>query len=281
MNQDHDLVRRVLSACSLDDAAAGFTEGFAGYMVPVNVTAEALRQRILREDVDSAISEVFFDGGRPAGILLIARRGDFSRISALGIGPTLRGKGLGRHVMREAIDAARKRGEKRLLLEVIDSNTRAADLYRSLGFETLRRLVGFERAPSQPTPETAPAEACDLEAVVGMLSAFSDPALTWQADPRCFRNAEPTLKGFCIEGKAAVLVDDSRPDVRINGLAVNPAFRRRGYGRKLVEGLTATYPGRKLFFIEIVPEGLLDPFLSRLGWQTSSLTQSEMALHLS
>lgn len=280
MDQKVTVIRRPLSACSLEDGAAGFTEGFAGYVVPVNVTPQALTLRIQREDIDPEISEVFFDGDQPAGILLISRRGNRSRVSALGIGPTIRAKGFGRSVMRETINAARNRGEKELILEVINSNVRARDLYLSLGFEITRTLVGFARSHKLAAPDVMPATECDLATAVEMLSKFSDAGLTWQTDPVCFRQAGPPLKGFALDGRAAALVDDSGRDVRLHGLAVDPDHRRQGLGRLLTDALAAHYPGRRLYIIENVPKGVLDRFMRRVAWRRSTLTQSEMSLQL-
>lgn len=280
MDLNTAVTRRPLSACSLEEGAAAFTEGFSGYVVPVNVTPQALALRIQREDVDPAISEVFFDGERPAGILLVARRGERSRISALGIGPTIRAKGLGRAVMGEAIEAARQRGDRQLVLEVIDSNVRARDLYLSLGFAITRKLVGFGRSRKLATPDAAPAAECDPGMAVEMLSKFSDANPTWQTDPVSFRHAGSPLKGFALDGRAAALVDDSGRDVRLYGLAADPAHRRQGLGRSLADGLAARYPGRKLYIIENVPQGVLDRFMRRIGWRKSALTQSEMVLGL-
>lgn len=281
MDQNAAVTRRPLSACSLDEAAKAFTEGFVGYVVPVSVRPEALALRIAREDVDADISEVFFDGGRPAGILLISRRGDRSRISALGVGPTIRSRGFGRRVMQGAIEAARRRDERELILEVIDSNARARDLYLALGFQITRTLVGFSRAATLPVPDVAPAEECDLGTAVEMLSRFSDAGPTWQTDPVSFRQAKPPLIGVALEGKAAALVDDSGADVRLYGFAVDPAYRNRGLGRSLADALAACYPGRKMYVIENVPAGLFDSFMQRIGWSKSTLTQSEMSLALS
>ncbi|WP_105370522.1 GNAT family N-acetyltransferase [Neorhizobium huautlense] len=281
MDQNAAVTRRPLSACSLDEAAKAFTEGFVGYVVPVSVRPEALALRIAREDVDADISEVFFDGGRPAGILLISRRGDRSRISALGVGPTIRSRGFGRRVMQEAMNAARSRGERQLILEVINSNTKACDLYLSLGFQITRTLIGFSRAASLAVPDVAPAEECDLGTAVDMLSRFSDTDPTWQTDPASFRQAGPPLRGMALESRAAALIDDSGEDIRFYGFAVDPAHRRQGAGRALADALAARYPGRKLYIIENVPEGQLDLFMRRIGWHKSRLTQSEMSLALS
>jgi ribosomal protein S18 acetylase RimI-like enzyme len=272
--------QRRLSECSLEDAAEGFTIGFSGYVVPMNVTVASLQLRIRRDHVDLDESRVYFDGEKPAGILMIGRRGDLSRVGAIGMGPTIRSKGFGRSVMLDAIEAAKARGDRKLILEVINTNERARDLYLSLGFVITRKLVGFDRSRTRAAPDVAPAEECEATAAAGMLTRFADAGLSWQTDPRSFERLGPPLKGFALDGSAAVLLDDAAKDIRIFGLAVDPAHRRQGLGRSMTDALAARYPGRKLFIVENVPEGLLDRFMRRIGWRKRTLTQSEMAIDL-
>lgn len=84
---------------------------------------------------------------RVAGWCDIQRRTreGFRHVGRLGIGmlAEVRGRGLGRRLMREAIDAARRLGMERIELDVFASNTRAIALYESFGFqhEGLKRRV--------------------------------------------------------------------------------------------------------------------------------------------
>ncbi|MBB6507868.1 ribosomal protein S18 acetylase RimI-like enzyme [Rhizobium soli] len=280
MQRTEAVTRRSLAETTMGDAAAAFTEGFRGYVVKFTISPEAFSLRMAREDVDPEASEVFFDGDKPAGTLLIARRGRRSRVSALGIGPTIRGQGLGTRVMTDAIAAARARGDDVLILEVIDSNIRARDLYLSLGFEMSRNQVGFSRSRTRPVPEVPPAAECEYMEAAAMLSRFADANPTWQTDPDCFHHPGSPLRSFSIGTKAVALLDDTKDDVRIYGFAVDPAERRKGLGRALADSLAARYPGRRLYTAENIAAGLLDPFMRRIGWRRSRLTQSEMVLRL-
>jgi ribosomal protein S18 acetylase RimI-like enzyme len=77
--------------------------------------------------------------GRVVGWCDIQRRGmeGFRHVGHLGIGmlAEVRGRGLGRRLMLDALDAARGQGMERIELEVFASNTRAIALYESLGFQ--------------------------------------------------------------------------------------------------------------------------------------------------
>ncbi len=52
----------------------------------------------------------------------------------MGLLPDYRGRGLGERLIRAALDAARVQGFERVSLTVYGRNTRAAALYRKVGF---------------------------------------------------------------------------------------------------------------------------------------------------
>src|SRR6185369_17766404 len=70
-----------------------------------------------------------------------------SRVAAMGFAPEVRGQGLGRRFLAEAIEEARARRDRAMLLEVFEQNPPAVTLYTKLGFRTLRRLIGWKREP--------------------------------------------------------------------------------------------------------------------------------------
>lgn len=63
----------------------------------------------------------------------------------MGIARGMRGRGFGQRMLGAAIQDARDRGDRRMLLEVIATNARAIALYRRHGFAATRRLLGFTR----------------------------------------------------------------------------------------------------------------------------------------
>ncbi|MCS7166647.1 MAG: N-acetyltransferase [Gemmatales bacterium] len=66
-------------------------------------------------------------------------------IQNVGVVPEHRGKGLGRALVLQALHSFRQLGLERAVLEVTAENTPALELYRSLGFRTVRTLY---RTPS-------------------------------------------------------------------------------------------------------------------------------------
>jgi len=93
----------------------------------------------------------------------------------MGLLPEARGQGGGRALLAELVPGARARGDRRLLLEVFESNAPARALYEHAGFRTTTRLVGYESRQPQATPadlrEIDPAEFEEEEAPAARKSA--------------------------------------------------------------------------------------------------------------
>lgn len=60
----------------------------------------------------------------------------------LWVAPDHRGKGIGKFLVEWASEWARKRGHKKIKLEVSETNERARRLYESIGFRAERRYMG-------------------------------------------------------------------------------------------------------------------------------------------
>jgi ribosomal protein S18 acetylase RimI-like enzyme len=80
---------------------------------------------------------VWEEEGRIAGFTQIHRRGttDTWYISAVGVHPDFRRRGIAQQLVESAIELVHQRNGKRLLLDVIEENVPAVNLYEKLGFE--------------------------------------------------------------------------------------------------------------------------------------------------
>ncbi len=84
--------------------------------------------------------------------------GDEMQIANVAVDPSWRRKGIGRGLLRFALEFAQSRGVRLVVLEVRSSNVGAQHLYRSLGF----RVVGTRKGYYQLPPEDALVMARDL-----------------------------------------------------------------------------------------------------------------------
>ncbi len=70
---------------------------------------------------------------------------DEAHISTLAVAPEFRGRGIGRRLLRAALDMAVQMGCRRATLEVRPSNEIAIGLYRSCGFQVVGRRPRYYR----------------------------------------------------------------------------------------------------------------------------------------
>ncbi len=293
---DSDPIRRPVAECTAEQVAEAFMRGFEGYIVPVAVTAQGYERRFRGEGLDAFASRLYVGpDGRADAMLLVTRRGWTSRVGAVGVAASARGKGLGRRVMEEAVRDARERGDRALLLEVFEENAPAVALYRSLGFVPMRRLVGWRRpadaAPPAddgrrpalaPAEEEALVEVDPLEVARAVAAEGDRAALPWQLAAETLANATAPARGFRLGAHAWALVPDASAETLVlMALVVSRAERRRGWGTRMVRALTAAFPGRPWHVHPVVPEELAPGFFSSLGWEPLPLAQLDMRLDLS
>lgn len=84
---------------------------------------------------------------------------DQGELANIAVRPGLRGRGLGARLLDEVVAVSRRRGVKKLYLEVRDSNDAALRLYERFGF----REVGRRRSYYDEPREDARVMALDLD----------------------------------------------------------------------------------------------------------------------
>ncbi|HEY8424901.1 MAG TPA: ribosomal protein S18-alanine N-acetyltransferase [Limnochordales bacterium] len=83
--------------------------------------------------------------GRAVGYVGIWLVADEGHITNVAVHPDYRGRGVGRRLMEAITDLARRKGMRRMTLEVRKSNIRAQRLYESLGFRSAGIRRGYYR----------------------------------------------------------------------------------------------------------------------------------------
>ncbi|MBE3598704.1 MAG: ribosomal protein S18-alanine N-acetyltransferase [Limnochordaceae bacterium] len=83
--------------------------------------------------------------GRAVGYVGIWLVADEGHITNVAVHPEYRSRGVGRKLMEAITELARRKGARRLTLEVRKSNLRAQRLYESLGFQGVGLRKGYYR----------------------------------------------------------------------------------------------------------------------------------------
>jgi GNAT superfamily N-acetyltransferase len=270
--------RASFADAGLEVATEALNRGFADYVVTMRWSIDALERRMKAESVDPLESFVYRAGEELIGVCMMARRGRHSRVAAFCVSPAFRKAGVGRRMVADALHSARARGDERVSLEVIEQNQAAVSFYRAVGFSAQRRLYGFRR-PS------GPGVAARLRDIgIGALAdvaARNEPAdAQWQLAAATLRALRAPARAFAIDDHACALVSGERDDAfDLRALVVPVDRRRAGWGRRMVDALTARYAGKACNVAPIVPASL-QPFFTAAGFAVQDITQLEMAVTL-
>jgi ribosomal protein S18 acetylase RimI-like enzyme len=212
------------------------------------------------------------------GVALIARRGWTSRLAAMALVPEARGQGVGRWAMGQLLDQARARGERRMVLEVIESNEPAVRLYRHSGFCLLRRLAGY-KAVSPNGADPIPVEEVDIREVARLVTAHGLPDLPWQVSGESLALMGPPNRAYRLGDAYAVISDPAAPQIVVRSVVVKPEGRGQGLAARLLHLLMDSHPDTRWIVPALCPEEMGGLF-ERVGFARSEISQLQMAIAL-
>jgi len=275
------LTARPVADCTANDVVAALTRAFEGYIVPLRFTPQAYERRFRSEDLDPYASRVWLKDGEPVGVLLLARRGWTSRVAGMGFAPEVRRQGLGRQALLETIREAKERRERTMLLEVFEQNAPAVRLYTGLGFQPMRRLVGYRREAGETVDGTDRLVEIDPLDFARAAARDGEPGLPWMLTPETLSAISWPARAYRLgEHAYGLIADPAAEKLVLTALVVPREIRRQGWGTRLLSALDAAFPGRPWSIPPIVPEDLAPGFFASLGWGGWEINQLEMRLEL-
>ena len=254
------------------------TRGFEGYFVPINITEAALLTMMRRDSIDLTASRVLIKNDEPVGVGLIARRGWTSRLAAMGIISSVRNDGVGTFAMERLIEEARERGEKKMLLEVIEQNTAGVKLYQKVGFKTVRRLVGYQLANPQVESKDELQEI-DIRELAGLIPTHGMMELPWQLSSETVALHTPPSRAFRLNDAYCVISNPDAEHVSISSVLVKADSRRAGQGQRMMRAVFFRFPNKTWHVSAIYPEEM-SSFFEKLGMKREEISQWQMSLSL-
>ena len=261
------------------------TRSFKGYLVPINITETVLHTMLRRDGIDLTASRVLMKDDEPIGIAFIARRGWTSRLAAMGITSNARSGGVGTWAMNQLIEEAKARGEKEMLLEVIEQNTAGVKLYEKVGFTKIRRLVGYKLDTN-----TAPAavlgggdgggskdiEEIDIRELARTVTYHGLKDLPWQLSGTTIMQHTPPSRAFKINDAYCLISNPDASDIAIQSVLVKARSRGAGLSAVLMRALFAKFPNKIWHVSPIYPEEMGFIF-EHVGMGRESLSQWQMS----
>jgi RimJ/RimL family protein N-acetyltransferase len=263
---------------SLEGLAALFTRSFEGYYYAGTTSAEALAERVRVEQIDLWGSPVLLAGGEPAGVALLARRGERAWCGGFGVVASQRGRGLSHDLAAALIARARAAGAGLLSLEVLTRNERALHTYRRAGMRVARRLLVLSWQPGEGDPPDPPALAeLPPAELLGHFAALHPAPAAWQRD-QAGLIAASGLRGLALPGAngplAYALLRGDQAGMRLADLGARDADA----AHRLLLGLQART--RSLLSVNEPAESPLTGAFYRAGFiLADDQYELELALH--
>ena len=267
---------RPLYSLSKQAAAELFNRSFEDYFIPVQFTEESFKAFTQRDAIDFKASRILLANGENAGLALIARRENVSRLGGFGIISELRGQRAGTWFTQRLLDEARLRGERKMFLEVIAQNEYAIRLYEKHGFVKLRQLLGFIAEKPEGSADSD-LKTCDQDSVLDLIRSDGTSNLPWQVDAETLSRVESF--GYQLGDAFALLSDPSAEQITVRSLVVPVQARGQGEGARLLKALYAKYPGKTWHVPAIFPEEMGRTF-EQAEMQPETLSQWQMVCTL-
>ena len=266
----------------LERAAHVLARAFEDYFVRIPFNVALLLNAARTDSVDLAASRMFLRDGTAVGGALIARRGWTARLAGMAITPEARRTGVGRAAVLHLLAEAKARGDRSMVLEVIEQNAAAVELYRACGFQTVRRLVGFAGPPPSDAVEPPGLIEVDLREVAAAVTRYGLPDLPWQLSGETLAQVTPPSVAYRLDGAWIALSDPIQPVVTIRGLLAEPAAIENGTPpcrdreAALLRAVMAKHPGKEEWRLSAVWPEEFAAMIAPAGLPRGSLTQWQM-----
>jgi ribosomal protein S18 acetylase RimI-like enzyme len=251
------------------------TRGFEGYLIPIQITEPVLLAMMHRDSIDLVESRVFHKDGEPVGVGLVARRGWTSRLAAMGIVSHARGDGLGTWAMQQLIKDAQLRGDKEMLLEVIEQNTAGVRLYKKVGFKIVRRLIGYKlEYPKVESKEEL--QEIDIRELARQVTYNGLSDIPWQLSGITLAHHTPPSRAFYLNDAYCLISNPEVEHVSIASVLTKADSREADAGPGLMRALFARFPDKVWHVSPIYPEEMGYIF-EQAGMQREMLSQWQMS----
>jgi ribosomal protein S18 acetylase RimI-like enzyme len=194
----------------------------------------------------------------------------------MGIAREARGKGVGSWFMEELINEARQRGEREMVLEVIEQNEAAVRLYQKSGFDAVRRLFGFTRnGKTAQESEKKNLQEIDLREMSRLISQHGLSDLPWQLSGESIAQMNPPARAYQKGQAYIVLSNPAAEHVVIWSVLVEPNARGNRLGTDMLKNVMANHTGKTWHVPAIFPEEFARVF-ERAGFEQEKLSQWQM-----
>lgn len=274
-----------LESLNIETLTAVFNEAFSDYLIPMKLTSQALKNKILSEDIDLSYCIGAFDGERCIGFILHGRRKTEGQTvlynGGTGVFPSHRGHSYTHQMMQALMPLLKQKKVDYVCLEVLTENMAAVKTYEKIGFMTYRTLDCYKSDDVSTmkidghftiTPSDDAASAIRKD--------WWDILPSWQNDITSIANLSGIVRCLTakIDGVTIGYIVYNPLTSRILQFAVHPDHRRHGIGTALLSAVRQEVPHPSIINVDKCHQGI-SHFLMQNGF-SKTVSQYEMQLNI-
>lgn len=258
-----------------------FNLSFSDYFVPLKLTEEQLKTKLIADKIDLNLSVGVFKEGHLIAFILhgidTINQEKWAYNGGTGVIPKQRGQGLTKQMYQFILPKLKEKGINHLVLEVISENIPAITSYQKSGFKIQRTLNCFkgELKDLKVNPNI---EIQSLKTILWHeLQTFWDIHPTWQNSIQTLNTIKDqiTIYGAFRYTKLIGYVVFNPSSKRIQQIAISKIHRKQGIASTLLSKLKEEY-GRELSVINVDQRNAdINLFFKRIGLEMV-LEQKEM-----
>jgi Acetyltransferases len=282
-------VYKTLENTDIERIHEAFINAFSDYQVKIEMPLIKLKQMLQRRGYVPQISMGAFKDGELVGFVLNGLRDWDSKATVYDTGTGVikeyRKQGITSSMLSNIRKVFKEKGVQQYLLEVIQSNTAAVELYKKQGFETIRDFKCFQLSKSMYEPiSTCKVEHSPMinSSSWNKLKELWDFTPSWQNSIDSINAAWDTFNySFAYDNDTIIgygIVDKKTGD--IPQIAVDKKFRHKGIGRSILTDLLDNTESNKISVLNVDSRSeSMGEFLLKSGF-LHSVDQYEMILNL-
>lgn len=277
---------RTLSGTSVETIHEAFIDAFSEYEVPIDMPLEKLQEMMVTRDLNRDFSVGCFDGDKLVGFILTGYRetGGVKTCydGGTGVIKAYQRKGIGEMMLKELLQLLNEKGDSKFVLEVLENNTPAINLYEKYGFTKTRKLHCFEieKQNLKPVPERGfgisfvnPATIVENEEKYSLFTP------TWQNEIRSVNNVKGNYTLVLLSCTSRVLcygyVHKTKGDIPQIGILEE--WKNWGLEAHLINELAKHTESEKLIVLNVQENNYLVEVLKKKEF-SNFVNQFEMIL---
>ena len=280
---------KTLANVPVETVHQAFVAAFSDYEVPIAMPLEKFQEMMQTRDLNPEYSYGYFDNNRLVGFIICGYREinhrKFCYDGGTGVIKDFRRTGIGEELLKESIRQFKHQGIQGLILEVLENNQAAIDLYAKNGFQKIRKLKCFESQKNEIGGAAIPADCTTDENIANYRRLDYMKYMTfqpsWQNEKQSVENVIANYAYVSLLHQNEVmgygLIHKLRGD--IPQIGVLDPWKDKGLEAVIVSRLVERTQSDRITCLNVQENDYLKPKLAELGF-TNFVSQYEMKLEL-